>query len=68
MLECKELLSIFKKYHYSTEEVTNVLKTVIKQCERWTDNEPENYSTNRLRNMESMRMRYRRLQNHNEIY
>ena len=26
-------------------EVTNALETVIKQCEQWTDNEQENYST-----------------------
>ena len=36
---------LLKKYHYPPEEATNALETVIKQCEQWTDNEQENYST-----------------------
>lgn len=36
---------LLKKYHYPPEEVANALETVIKQCEQWTDNEQENYST-----------------------
>ena len=36
---------LLKKYHYPPEEAANALETVIKQCEQWTDNEQENYST-----------------------
>ena len=36
---------LLKKYHYPPEEATNALETVIKQCEQWTDNDQENYST-----------------------
>ena len=36
---------LLKKYHYPPEEAVNALETVIKQCEQWTDNEQENYST-----------------------
>ena len=36
---------LLKKYHYPPEEAANALETVIKQCELWTDNEQENYST-----------------------
>lgn len=36
---------LLKKYHYPPEEAANALDTVIKQCEQWTDNEQENYST-----------------------
>lgn len=36
---------LLKKYHYPPEEASNALETVIKQCEQWTDNEQENYST-----------------------
>ena len=36
---------LLKKYHYPPEEAGNALETVIKQCEQWTDNEQENYST-----------------------
>lgn len=35
---------LLKKCHYPPEEAANALETVIKQCERWTDNEQENYS------------------------
>lgn len=34
-----------KKHHYPPEAATSALKTVIKQCKQWTDNEQENYST-----------------------
>lgn len=34
-----------KKHHCLLEAATNTLETVIKQCEQWTDNEQENYST-----------------------
>nr|WP_315456068.1 type I restriction endonuclease subunit R [uncultured Prevotella sp.] len=36
---------LLKKYHYPPEEAANALETVIKQCEQWTDNEQEIYST-----------------------
>lgn len=36
---------LLKKYHYPPEEAANALEIVIKQCEQWTDNEQENYST-----------------------
>ena len=36
---------LLKKYHYPPEEAANALETVIKQCEQWTDNEQDNYST-----------------------
>ena len=36
---------LLKKYHYPPEEAANALETVISQCEQWTDNEQENYST-----------------------
>ena len=36
---------LLKKYHYPPEEAANALETVIKQCEQWTDNDQENYST-----------------------
>ena len=36
---------LLKKYHYPPEEAANALETVIKQCEQWTDNEQENYTT-----------------------
>ena len=36
---------LLKKYHYPPKEAANALETVIKQCEQWTDNEQENYST-----------------------
>ena len=36
---------LLKKYHYPPKEIANALETVIKQCEQWTDNEQENYST-----------------------
>lgn len=36
---------LLKKCHYPPKEIANVLETVIKQCEQWTDNEQENYST-----------------------
>ena len=36
---------LLKNYHYPPEEAANALETVIKQCEQWTDNEQENYST-----------------------
>ncbi len=36
---------LLKKYHYPPEEASTALETVIKQCEQWTDNEQENYST-----------------------
>lgn len=35
---------IVKKSHYSLEKVVNVLKTIIKQYEHWTNNKQENYS------------------------
>lgn len=34
-----------KKHHCLPEAATNTLETVIKQCEQWTDNDQENYST-----------------------
>ena len=36
---------LLKKYHYPPKEAANALETVIKQCEQWTDNDQENYST-----------------------
>ena len=36
---------LLKKYHYPPEEAANALETVIRQCEQWTDNEQEKYST-----------------------
>lgn len=36
---------LLKKYHYPPKEAANTLETVIKQCEQWTDNEQENYTT-----------------------
>lgn len=36
---------LLKKYHYPPEEAANALETVIKQCEQWTDNAQDNYST-----------------------
>ena len=36
---------LLKKYHYPPEEAANAQETVIKQCEQWTDNDQENYST-----------------------
>ena len=36
---------LIKKYRYPPEEAANALETVIKQCEQWTNNEQENYST-----------------------
>ena len=36
---------LLKKYHHPPEEAANALETVIKQCEQWTDNEQEYYST-----------------------
>lgn len=36
---------LLKKYQYPPEEAANVLETVIRQCEQWTDNEQDNYST-----------------------
>ena len=36
---------LLKKYHYPPKEAANALEIVIKQCEQWTDNEQENYST-----------------------
>lgn len=44
---------LLKKYHYPPEEATNALETVIKQCEQWTDNEQENYSTKSAKMYES---------------
>ncbi len=38
-----------KKHHYPPEKAAYTLKTVIKQCEQWTDNEQENYSTHTVR-------------------
>ena len=36
---------LLKKYHYPPEEAANALETVIKQCEQWTDNGQDNYTT-----------------------
>ena len=36
---------LIKKYRYPPEEAANALETVIKQCEKWTDNAQDNYST-----------------------
>lgn len=36
---------LIKKHRYPPEEAANALETVIKQCEQWTNNEQENYST-----------------------
>ncbi len=44
---------LLKKYHYPPEEAANALETVIKQCEQWTDNEQENYSTKSAKMYES---------------
>ena len=41
----KMIKHLLKKYHYPPEEAANALETVIKQCEQWTDNEQEYYST-----------------------
>ena len=41
----RRMIKQLKKYHYPPEEAANALETVIKQCELWTDNEQENYST-----------------------
>ena len=41
----KVIKRLLKKYHYPPEATANALETVISQCEQWTDNEQENYST-----------------------
>jgi len=37
---------LLKKYKYPPEEAANALETVIRQCEQWSDNSSEDYSTN----------------------
>nr|WP_234396446.1 type I restriction enzyme endonuclease domain-containing protein [Prevotella dentasini] len=58
---------LLKKYHYPPEEAANALETVIKQCEQWTVNKRFIQPT-QPRCTKSMRMEYRWLQNHSEIY
>jgi type I restriction enzyme R subunit len=40
----KMIKRLLKKYKYPPEEATNALETVIRQCEQWTDNSPEEYN------------------------
>lgn len=40
----KMIKRLLKKYKYPPEEASNALETVIRQCEKWTDNEPDTFS------------------------
>ncbi len=40
----KMIKRLLKKYKYPPEEASNALETVIRQCEKWTDNEPGTFS------------------------
>ena len=41
----RKIKHLLKKHHYPPEETANALETVIRQCEQWTDNEQEIYTT-----------------------
>ena len=49
----KVIKRLLKKYHNPSEAAANALEIVIKQCEQWTDNEQENYSTKSAKMYES---------------